>query len=259
MNEASIYDTPLNFPSHAIKHVQGKKVIFCIPTLTRPYQVTLDSLAASVPLITAAGWDEGCVWQIGCPYVSAARSMMLRKALDAKADVIVFIDHDLSWEPRDLLTLIETDGEVVAGVYRFKGEPEEYMGALLPDIGGYPQVRADGCVKAHSVPAGFLKITRPAVNKFISEYPELCYGDKCSPAVDLFNHGAHGGVWYGEDYAFSRRWREKCGDIWIVPNLNISHWRAEVEYRGNFHNFLLRQDGGSESANPVHPSLRKAA
>lgn len=257
---ASSYETPLNFPSHALKHVEGKKVIFCIPTLTKPHQATLDSLAASIPLIEKAGWDEGTVYQIGCPYVSAARSMMLRKALDAKADVIVFIDHDLSWYPQDLLTLIETKGEVVAGTYRFKGEPEEYMGALLPDIEARPQVRhEDGCIKAHSIPAGFLKITRAAVNKFIGAYPELCYGDKCSPGIDLFNHGVHDGVWYGEDYAFSRRWREKCGDIWIVPNLNLAHHAGDTKYAGNFHEFMLRQPGGSKSANPVPPKLALAA
>src|SRR5690242_1599813 len=97
-----------------------KKVAFCIPTIKKPYQVTLDSLAASLPLLDAAGWDHMMVSAVGNPYISAARSIMLRKALDAKADVIVFIDHDVSWQPLDLLTLIETEGDVVCGTYRFK-------------------------------------------------------------------------------------------------------------------------------------------
>ena len=239
-------DTPFNFPSHAIKDDEAKKVVFCIPTISKPYQVTLDSLKASIPLITAAGWEEGTVYQIGCPYISAARSTMLRKALDAKATVIVFIDHDLSWEPENLLQLIETDGDVVAGTYRFKGEPEEYMGAIFPGDDECPILREDGCIKAHSVPAGFLKVTRRAINRFIEAYPELAYGEKCSPAIDLFNHGAMEGVWYGEDYAFAKRWREKCGDIWLIPDMNISHHTPDKEYKGNFHNFLLRQPGGTD-------------
>ena len=92
-----------------------KKVIFAIPTITKPYQVCLDSLEASIPLIQAAGWEDGMVSEVGCPYISVARSKLLRKAMDAKADVVVFIDHDLSWEPHDLLKLIETEGDVVAG------------------------------------------------------------------------------------------------------------------------------------------------
>ena len=102
------------------------KVVFCIPTITRPYQVTIDSLAASVPCIEAAGWQHAVVSEIGNPYISAARSYMLRKALDAGADVVVFIDHDLSWQPVDMLKLIETEGDVVAGTYCFKNDGEEH-------------------------------------------------------------------------------------------------------------------------------------
>lgn len=228
-----------------------KKVVFAVPTLKRPYKQTEDAIEASIPLIKEAGWEQGITSEIGSPYISCARATMLRRALDAKADVVVFIDHDVSWDAPDLLRLIETEGDVVAGTYRFKKDEEEYMGALLPDLNQRPQVRRDGCVKAHSIPAGFLKITRNAVNKFMREYPELCFGDRFALCVDLFNHGAHEGVWYGEDYAFARRWREKCGEIWIIPDMNITHHSAEKSYPGNFHQYLLRQPGGSESANPV--------
>ena len=222
-----------------------KKVVFCVPTLTRPYQVCLDSLKNSIPSIKEAGWDEGMVSEIGNPYISAARSFMLRKALDANADVIVFIDHDLSWSPPALLKLIETEGEVVAGIYRFKYDHEEYMG-VLDDNHGMPRVREDGCIKATRVPAGFLKITKDAVNKFMSAYPDLCYGPKYNLSVDIFNHGAHKGAWWGEDYAFSRNWVDCGGEIWIVPDLDLNHHSPEKAYPGNFHEFMLRQPGGSK-------------
>jgi glycosyltransferase involved in cell wall biosynthesis len=223
------------------------KAVFCIPTITKPFQPTIDSLTASIPLIKAAGWDEGFIPEIGNPYISAARATMLRKALDAKADVVVFIDHDLSWDPADLLTLIETPGDVVAGTYRMKSEPEEYMGTVFSNAQGTPLLRADGCIKAKTVPAGFLKVTKEAVDKFMTAFPHLCYGEKYHQSVDLFNHGAHEGLWWGEDYAFARNWNEKCGDIWIVPNLNLDHHSPAKDFPGNFHKFLLRQPGGSEA------------
>lgn len=231
-----------------------KRVIFCVPTLTKPYQACLDSLEASMPLITAAGWDDGMVSEVGCPYISAARATMLRKALDAKADVIVFIDHDLSWKPQDLLTLIETPGDVVSGTYRFKKGEEEYMGQMLSNNDGTPIVRDDGCIRAFCVPAGFLKVTRDAINKFMRAYPALLYGEPCAPHVDLFNHGAHKGTWYGEDYAFSRNWLDAGGDIWVVPDLDLTHHAHEQAFPGNFHEFLLRQPGGSED-----PARKEAA
>lgn len=227
-----------------------KKVIFCIPTITRPYKVCLDSLKASVPLIQAAGWEDGMVTEVGNPYISAARSYMLRKALDVKADVVVFIDHDLSWKPEDLLKLIETEGDVVAGIYRFKKDAEEYMGVLDDGKDGMPKVREDGCIKATRVPAGFLKVTKGAVNRFMNHYPDLCYGPKFNLSVDLFNHGAHKGAWWGEDYSFSRNWIDCGGELWIVPDLDLNHHSQEKEYKGNYHQFLLRQPGGSNSENP---------
>lgn len=228
-----------------------KKVIFCIPTIKKPYQCCLDSLAASLPLIVEAGWQEGMVSEIGSPYISHARAKMLRKALDAKATVIVFIDHDLSWKPQDLLTLIEAKGDVVAGTYRYKYEPEEYMGALLPDINGMPQVREDGGLRGFCAPAGFLKITNKAVARFMIAHPELCFGPRYSMTVDLFNHGCHEGVWYGEDYAFCRRWLGFGGELVIMPDLDINHHTPTEEFKGNFHQYLLRQKGGSNDPDRV--------
>jgi glycosyltransferase involved in cell wall biosynthesis len=228
-----------------------KHVVFCIPTLKKPYQVCLDSLAASLPLIDAAGWKHSMVSEVGSAYISCARSVMLKKALDAQADTVVFIDHDLSWEPADLLALLETKADVVCGNYRFKKDLVEFMGIPLPDLEGNPQVVAGGGVKGYWIPAGFLKVTRKAVARFITAYPELCYGDRCAPHVDLFNHGAYEWVWYGEDYSFSRRWRELGGELIILPNLNITHHTTEQAYPGNFHEYLLCQPGGSNDPNRV--------
>lgn len=221
------------------------KVVLCVPTMTKPYQVTLDSIAASVPLLDAAGYEHAMVSEVGCPYISAARATMLRKALDAKADVIVFIDHDVSWQPQDLLTLIETEGDYVVGTYRFKKDSEEYMGQLLVDPDGLPQGRADGALQTFSAPAGFMKITPRCVNKLIESFPELCYGERHTPHFDFFNHGAQKHVWWGEDFAACRRWLELGESVWTVPNLNINHHTPDAVYAGNLHEFLLRQPGGS--------------
>lgn len=214
------------------------KVVFCVPSLEGPTAPFIDALEKSIGPVIAAGWDEGTVEERGCPYISSARATMLRKALDARADVIVFLDYDLSWDEGDLLRLIETPGEVVAGTYRFKQDEEKYMGRLA-HIDGRPIVRDDGCVKSEWIPAGFLKITATGVDRFMSAYPKLCYGPRYAPLIDLFNHGAHGNLWWGEDYAFSRRWTEKCGDIWVIPDLNLTHHSKTQAYPGNFHKFLL--------------------
>ena len=232
------------------------KVVFCTPSLTGPYPQYLDALEKSVKRVQAAGWEEGWALEIGNPYISWARAILARRALNAGADVIVYLDHDVSWGESDLLKLLETPGDVVAGTYRFKKDSEEYMSSLVNDENdGYrPILRSDGCISAECVPAGFLKITRRAIERFGEAYPELIctcaelYGQK-GPILDLFNHGVMNGVWYGEDYAFSHRWRRIGGEIWIVPDLDITHHDHKVgDFPGNLHKFLLRQPGGSLAA-----------
>jgi len=225
-----------------------KKVVICIPTIVKPFQQCLDALEASVPLLDAAGIDHYTAWSVGSPYISHARAQMVTKCLNACADIVVFIDHDMSWRPEDLLKLIETEGDFVSGAYRFKDDNEEsYMGALLPDIHGMPQVRADGCVKAHCTPAGFLKMTRYGISKLMLFYPELNYISNGTLTPDLFQHGVHKGVWLGEDYSLCRRWLEMGEEIWVIPDMNIDHYNSEGRcWPGNYHSYLLRQPGGSE-------------
>jgi len=221
------------------------KVVLCVPTIARPYQQLLDSIRAAVPLLDEAGIEHQMVTEVGNPYISQARNVMLRKALDANADHIIFLDHDLSFDPQALLKLVQTEGDVVAGTYRFKREPEEYMGSLFNSTQNRPIVRPnDGAIHAEWIPAGFLKVTPKAVDRFMKAYPHLSYGPAYKPLVDLFNHGAHKGLWYGEDYAFSRNWNDCGGYIWLVPDLNITHHSADTAYPGNFHIYLRQQPGG---------------
>lgn len=224
------------------------KVVIATPTLTRPHPACVISLEAAIPALDAAGIEHSAVWEVNCPYISHARATMLRKALDVKADAIVFIDHDMSYRPDDLVKLIMTEGDVVSGLYRFKKDEEEYMGVINSTLNGMPVVNSDGTIEAEKIPAGFLKITKECVDRFMKVYPELTYGHAYNPSTDLFNHGAYKGVWYGEDYSFSRRWKECGGTIKVVPDLNLDHHTADNVYKGNFHKFLMRQPGGSKHA-----------
>ena len=223
------------------------KVVIATPTVKEPFPAYLKSLEASIPALNEAGIEHKSVFRIGSAYISHARSFMLRQAMDTDADAVVFIDHDLEWKPEDLVKLIKTEGDIVSGTYRFKDDKEEYMASLFVDDDDRPITREDGCIKAFTIPAGFMKITREGVRKFMKAYPDLVYGDLERPSVDLFNHGAHKGLWWGEDYAFSRRWSEAGHETWLIPDLELTHHSNEKAFPGNFHKFLMRQPGGAES------------
>lgn len=224
------------------------KVVFCIPTRDKPSAPTIASLEASLPLVEAAGYDHALTHETGNPYISGARANCLKRAINGKGDIFIFIDDDVSWRPEDMLKLIQTEGEVVSGTYRTKEDDPNYMGHILQDkkTGRPISMREDGCFECACVPAGFLKVTKEAVAKFMHGYPNLCYGPPWDQAVDLFNHGAHKGLWFGEDYAFCRNWRDIGGKVWLIPDMEIYHhdWKTGDIYKGNFHQYMLRQPGG---------------
>lgn len=171
---------------------------------------------------------------------------MLRRAMKWGADVYVFLDDDVSWQPQDLIDLIDAEGDVVGGTYRFKTPPDEeiYMGFIITGPNGKPMVRpGDGAIVANRLPAGFLKVTKAGIEKFMKDYPELIINADMDgfESPDLFNHGCHKGVWYGEDYAFCRNWLDKDGELWLLPNLNLDHNGKDYVWKGNLHNLLLRK------------------
>lgn len=218
------------------------KVVFCVPVIDRPYDPLIKSLEECLPAVEADGWEHALVHNIGSPYISSSRSEMIKKGIDAKADVLMFLDHDISFPPDSMVKILAIERHVVAGTYRFKQDKIEYMGCLDTDDLDRLIVEPDGCVQANKVPAGFLKVTGNAVRIFARKFPELLYGDPLNPHVDLFNHGAYEGIWWGEDYAFSRRWIETGNKLYILPDINIDHNSKDKVYKGNFHKHLLGLD-----------------
>jgi len=220
------------------------KVVFATPSLSGPTRPYIESLENSLPAVEAAGWEHSLAQEVGSPYISGARANLVKKFMASDADCILFIDYDLSWRPEDMVAVLQTPGDVVAGTYRYKQPEEAYMGTIHTDESGFPVLK-NGCILAMSVPAGFLKITRKAVERFTAAYPELVYGKGEDAAIDMFNHGAIGGVWYGEDYAFCKRWMDLGGEILLVPDLNINHHTKDAVFVGNYHNYLCKQPGGN--------------
>lgn len=216
------------------------KVVFTTLYLgKKPHPAFVRALKECLPIIEQNGWEHSVAIEENCPYISAARSKLIRKALDTKPDAIVFLDYDVSWTPTAMMKLLDAKGDVVAGTYRFKTEKEKYMGTLEISRNGNPLSREDGALQAYCVPAGFLKVTPDAVNKFAKHYPQLLFGPPMSPDLDMFNHGVIDGIWYGEDYAFSKRWKGCGGDIWLLPDLDICHSSGDITYAGNFHEYLM--------------------
>lgn len=164
---------------------------------------------------------------------------MLGKALKWGADAVVFLDDDVAFRPQDLATIIQAQGEVVGGTYRYKDERVAYMGKPMLGQKGHPLVRAsDGAVHMLCLPAGFLRVSRECIERHMEAFPDLMITADGGRNIDLFNHGAYKGVWYGEDYAFCRRCNELDIDIWCPPDMDLDHHGRDEVFAGNYHRYL---------------------
>ena len=61
------------------------KIVFCTPTITRPFEPYLAALEGSIPALDAAGIEHSAVFRVGDVYISHSRSYMLWQAMKTGA------------------------------------------------------------------------------------------------------------------------------------------------------------------------------
>lgn len=186
-------------------------------------------------------------------FVQRARNRLVKQFRDSPADTMVFLDDDLSWDAADIVRLILTPGEIVAGMYPLKTPGKEIYPSGINLKDGYPILRPDGCLSTWGTQAGFMKIERSVFDKLTKAHPEQMYCAKVNNKptdvyYDFFPQGVYEERWWGEDYSFCRLWTDIGGKIWILPDINFIHYGMDdKEYKGNYHEFLTRLPGGINS------------
>lgn len=209
------------------------------------------SLKAGVTLLKNKGYVIHAYSIMGDPYIAKVRSALANKFLKSNCDTFIFLADDLKYKPSDLLQLIETSGDVVAGAYRIKTTKVKYPVTINRDKDGFPIVREDGCISAKWVQTGFLRINRCVFEAIMLHYPERAFygikdGKKVNISCDFFPQGT--GIishkWIGEDYGFCELWRGIDGKIWIIPDMDLTHYSKDEGYVSNFHEYLMRLPGG---------------
>jgi hypothetical protein len=184
--------------------------------------------------------------------VSRARNAAVAHFLEDKENThLLFIDSDIIFEPEDVLKLLKSGKEVIAGIYpkkyitweRLKNNPEAER-VDFP-VGGNVKMTEDNFLEMDYLPTGFLLISRTAIEKIIKQHPELKYRNDIDGYMsagdnfyDLFKVGIRNGIYESEDWGFCSLWKEAGGKVLIHSEVNVKHvgWH---EYEGNLLKYII--------------------
>lgn len=186
-----------------------------------------------------------------------------------KATHMMFIDADITFDPVDIIHMIQHDKDIITGAYPKKeidwssvrtAVENGLDNTQLSDTGGAYAVNyawneknnedgsvkktlnvKDGLVKLKDGATGFMLIKREVIEKMIAAYPELYFQNDLNLPEDvakytyLFFDCMHDPVdkrYLSEDYAFCRRWQNLGGEVWLDPLVKLDHM-GSYNFKGN--------------------------
>ena len=231
------------------------KVMFGVPTYRGldclPF---LDSLKETTELFLAN--DIDCMLQVsdtGC-YVQVSRNRLAQLFLESDCDKLLFLDDDVSWDPRGALEVVLAGHPIVGGVYPQKDDFDKHAPfavVLKCSEEGIPLCDGPYLRATHTV-GGFTCVDRSVFEQIQDANPHLRYydcelgTDELVPRFDFFPQGVHRGRWVGEDYAFCEMWWKLGGEIVIVPDITFGHHRNGKSWYGNLWRYIKQLPGGAD-------------
>ena len=187
--------------------------------------------------------------------VQRARQELIKNAMDAKVDKILFIDADISFTPQNVMDVVLTDKMVVAGTYRKKSaDPilnfnlidsitknvHEKIGKTTNSVEGFKMIKniADpqGLVPAKHLATGFMCIDMRVVGILKSKVDNYVTDNrpndilKLSPeqyaqmtVPEIFPVRVHNNILESEDWGFCRLCEESDIAIFLQTKVVCPH------------------------------------
>ena len=234
-------------------------------------------------------WSKGNILftKYGIPYsvTTAANESLIPRArchmvayfmANPQATHMMFIDADITFDPVDILHMIQHDKDIIVGAYpkkevdwnSVKSAIENGLaGDQLRDTGASYAINYDwdvatqedgsvkrtlkienGLVKVKDGATGFMLIKRSVIEKMIEAYPELYFNndlnlpEEAAKWTYLFfdcMHDPESKRYLSEDYAFCRRWQNLGGEVWLDPLVKLDHM-GSFNFNGNVSKMFRR-------------------
>jgi len=176
---------------------------------------------------------------------------------EQNATHLLFIDSDISFEPNDVIKLIQANKDVVGAAY-----PQKWLNTSLfnpsatnplelcttPSVHLVDKQQISPLMEASYITTGFLLIKREVFSKLMKHYPDKKYKndiDGYSSAdpnlfYDFFSISINPNDQRleSEDFGFSRSWTTIGGKIHVVTDIVLTH-HGWFGYKCNLHRQLM--------------------
>lgn len=154
----------------------------------------------------------------GDALVGRGRAAVLANFLKSDASLLLMIDPDVAFSPKDVLTLVAAGKDLVGA-----GAPG---GGFEVSAGGSD---GPGLQEVDAVDAGFLLLSRSAARRMAEAYPDLSarlgdLGGTGGGAVMVFDSviEPESGRYLGDAESFCLRWRGIGGRVWLARGLTVT-------------------------------------
>ena len=187
--------------------------------------------------------------------ITRARNYLVDEFLNRSDSThLLFLDSDISFDPKDIVAMLALDKEVIGAPYPKKAikwrsvkramekNPEIDSGTLEKVTGDYvfnpvkgtAQFSVSEPLEVLEIGTGFMMVKREVFPKFAEQYPSLKYKpDHVGQAHfdgSRYIHAYFDTVidkvserYLSEDYMFCQWWRNMGGQIWLCPWMRTSH------------------------------------
>lgn len=202
--------------------------------------------------------------------ITQGRNLCVGSFMETGHSHMLFIDADIDFQAKSILTMIEKDKDVISIPYpmktfnwdkvfeNFKAGKIKDAKQLAISANTYPMKLpdennikiVDGCIEVSHSPTGCMLIKRSVIEKMIEKYPDLKI---IQPTIingkptekpflynffdTMFDKKTH--TYMGEDFAFCKRWKDIGGKCYAYVKDIITHV-GEHQYCGRFSDELIQ-------------------
>ena len=214
-----------------------KNVLICIPTIDYKMNCKLVITLQNIyTIFDKNNIDYLLSFKCGS-LINRVRNEFITQFIEGNFTHLFFIDSDLFGFENLIQKFIDSDKDLIGGIYPKKSNKEGYNCNLKFCI---EETLTNDISQVKHIPTGLMMIKKNVILNLIQSYPERHYKLNNKDYYNLFDSYVFNGVFLSEDYGFCNLYSIIGGKIYAVLDCIIVHVGI-CEYKGNFKKYLVKK------------------